>query len=236
MVDATSVQKLNAAIEKINGQRLKSEARVEVLRKQLSEGLKKYQAQYGVNLQGEDFNGTKKLINAEVKSVVAKVGEEYNLKLKVVQAIESGDYVTAYQLLGIKMKAKEEEVESSGALSAEVLEDIKGLDEFGDDFEDPVEDESMGGLNFEEEEEDIGASNFMSAVSNVQKAQTAQSTKKSEVTGFKGSSVAEAMEDVDFGGFGSLEPEDDEAEDVLPEVDDGDFGFGNLLQGTKFGM
>ena len=107
MVNAKDVQSLNSRIETINTNRTKAKTQQEMLQQRLEEELDNYKSQFGVDLKKGSLAQTKVLINAEVKKVVDEVQKEYELKEKVVSAIESGDYEEAYKLLGIKQEVEE---------------------------------------------------------------------------------------------------------------------------------
>lgn len=102
MVSAVDVQNLNKRIEAINAQRMKSETRVDMLRKQLDKELEGYSSSFGIDLRDNDFAKTKAKVLAELKKVTGEVQAEYDLKVKIVGYIESGNYDEAYKLLGIK--------------------------------------------------------------------------------------------------------------------------------------
>ena len=234
MVKAPEVQALNDKIEKINVQRTKEEARADMLQKQLEGKLGEYESLFGVKLKGKSFNATKKLINAELKKVTEEVEKEYNMKNAVVVAIESGDYDKAYSLLGIEKKADEEPDEEPEEVAADVADDLSSS--FGFDTGDltVADDEDDEGLitvsdedNVEEPKEGRNAGAVKVAVAE---------DKKNNVSVSKMNSGSQKLErrisGTDLAGaFGDLSVEDD----ILPNIDDTDFGFGDILKGSKFG-
>ena len=144
MVNAKDVQSLNSRIETINTNRTKAKTQQEMLQQRLEEELYNYKSQFGVDLKKGSLAQTKVLINAEVKKVVDEVQKEYELKEKVVSAIESGDYEEAYKLLGIKQEVEElveepTEVEVKPEVENPVISDfdMESLDL--DDVDEPMD-------------------------------------------------------------------------------------------------
>ena len=212
MVNAKDVQSLNSRIETINTNRTKAKTQQEMLQQRLEEELDNYKSQFGVDLKKDSLAQTKVLINAEVKKVVDEVQKEYELKEKVVSAIESGDYEEAYKLLGIKQEVEEEVVEEP---IEEVVEVEKKPTKVEPEVENPViSDFGMESLDLDDVDEpdmDMGIE---------EDVELPKSTKK-EVP--KGTS---SIEDA----FSGMEVEDDD----LPGLDDSDFGFKDELMGSKF--
>ena len=144
MVNAKDVQSLNSRIETINTNRTKAKTQQEMLQQRLEEELYNYKSQFGVDLKKGSLAQTRVLINAEVKKVVDEVQKEYELKEKVVSAIESGDYEEAYKLLGIKQEVEElveepTEVEVKPEVENPVISDfdMESLDL--DDVDEPMD-------------------------------------------------------------------------------------------------
>lgn len=220
MVSAKDVQQLNTKIEKINTNRTKAKTQQEMLLQRLDEELENYKNQYGVNLKKDSLTQTKALISDEIKKVTSAVQEEYELKEKVVRAIDEGDYDTAYKLLGVEEEIEEEVVEESLDKGTKDLEDnfdMEDLDdsdvELDDDFD--MGDFDMEGLDdsdSEEEPEEVESSKEASI--------TSASSKKKAPEGT--SSIEDA--------FSGMEVEEDD----LPGLDDEDFGFKDELMGSKF--
>ena len=223
MISAKDVQVLNTQIEKIHTEKTKIETRQEMLKNQLSEELNAYKAQFGVNLEGKDIAQTKSLIEAETKKVTTEVEKEYNLKVKVVEAINRGDFDTAYELLGIEV-VKEVTVEEDTTVEEPTVEVNEGDDvdsllseALGEDAveEDSIEDDI--------EEDDIEEDVTPTVEEELIVEQTVKPVAKKEE---KKASIADV--------FGSMEMEEDE-EDSIFGIDDTSFGFGEALKGTKFG-
>ena len=194
--------------------------------------LSEYASQFGVELKGNTLNETKKLIAEEVKKVTTEVQKEYDLKEKVVSAIENEDYDLAYELLGIKKEVDvQEEVEtpqvnlaeevpeeafseeSPEPIEPEPMLDFEDEEDFEEESMELEEDEGELTMEMEEDEEDEEEMDFLS-FSNPSKPSTAGMQGVHEV----------------FGDMGELEVED------LPDVDDDDFGFGEMLSGSKFNV
>lgn len=252
MVSVKEVAKLNSRIEKINVERTKAKTKQEILQKKLDEELAEYKEKYEVDLSGDTLKKTKALIDAEVKKVTKVVEEEYNLKLAIVSAIESGDYAEANRLMGIEEEPEEvieeedtdlEEVEESGEV--EDQEDGEDFSDFGFDEDTDVsaksaeESEEAATVESDEDEEEdeeelmtvpkvnAGAKSFLDAV-NTQvktKAPKVEDDEEEVKPAKKMISVKEAFANLNVS---DLTVEDDE------EEDDEDFGFGDMLAGTKF--
>lgn len=221
MISAKEVQVLNNQIEKIHTEKTKIETRQEMLKKQLSEELEAYKVQFGVNLEGKDVAQTKSLIEAETKKVTTEVEKEYNLKVKVVDAINKGDFDTAYELLGIEVENAQvqEEIEPTRVnevveeVDEETVEDMLSEEESMDSFLNEV-------LGEEDSQEDWETEEEVSIPTPTEK----KVVEKKEEN--KKASIADV--------FGSMEMEDEDESDF--GLDDTSFGFGEALKGTKFGL
>lgn len=209
MVNAKDVQSLNSRIETINTNRTKAKTQQEMLQQRLEEELDNYKSQFGVDLKKGSLAQTKVLINAEVKKVVDEVQKEYELKEKVVSAIESGDYEEAYKLLGIKQEVEELVEEPIEEVSEEPTEvEVKP------EVENPViSDFNMESLDLDDVDEPMDL--------DMEEDIELPKSKKKEVP--EGTSNVEDA-------FSGMEVEDDD----LPGIDDSDFGFKDELMGSKF--
>ena len=209
MVNAKDVQSLNSRIETINTNRTKAKTQQEMLQQRLEEELDNYKSQFGVDLKKGSLAQTKVLINAEVKKVVDEVQKEYELKEKVVSAIESGDYEEAYKLLGIKQEVEELVEEPIEEVSEEPTEvEVKP------EVENPViSDFDMESLDLDDVDEPMDL--------DMEEDIELPISKKKEVP--EGTSNVEDA-------FSGMEVEDDD----LPGIDDSDFGFKDELMGSKF--
>lgn len=252
MVSVKELEKLNRRIENINKEYTKKKTQQDMLKERLSKEIAAYKKEYNVSLEGKSIAETKKNIIAEHKRLVSEVESEYSLKLQVVQAIEEGDYDEAAKLLGIEPEVEEveedeepveEEVEDEEATTTatediEVNEDDDEEIDFGiDEDDEEEEEESFGsdeaevedeGFNMEVEDEDseveeVSAVDFMKAAG-IKKPETAK--KPTEVKGSAPKDAFADMPDVEEDIFGDMEVEDDD--------DEVDFGFGDMLSGTKF--
>lgn len=250
MVSVKELEKLNRRIENINKEYTKKKTQQDMLKERLSKEIAAYKKEYNVSLEGKSIAETKKKIIAEHKKLVSEVENEYSLKLQVVQAIEEGDYDEAAKLLGIEPEVEEveedeelveEEVEDEEATTTatediEVDEDDDEEIDFGiDEDDEEEEEESFGsdeaedeGFNMEVEDEDseveeVSAADFIKAAG-IKKPETAK--KPTEVKGSAPKDAFADMPDVEEDIFGDMEVEDDD--------DEVDFGFGDMLSGTKF--
>lgn len=256
MVNVKDVEALNKRIEKCTTERTRMIAKREVLEKTLVAELKEYAEKFGVNLGAKSIEEMEKKIKAEVERVTSEVQKEYDLKLKVVTAIEKGNYEEANSLMGVKSEepkgnfeaeiqevlgkkqvveeepvVKEEpEAEDDFDFSFDMSEDDSKVEEAREVAEAVTDDLDFGDISGfddqdsiklpEVDDEDVeeftgnkAAANFLSSV-------------KAASTKVQGNSVAEAVEDLDFGGL-----EVDDSDDL--DIED-DFGFGDILKGSKF--
>ena len=123
-VTVESIKELNKRIEKNNVLRTKTETQIEMLKKDLSSQINEYKRKYGVDLHGKSFKETAGNISSEAKATVDAVQEEYELKEKVVHAIESGDIALASKLLGMEVDETESAEEPE-----QVEESVKDVEE-----------------------------------------------------------------------------------------------------------
>lgn len=216
-MNANEIKVLNDKIERIQVQRTKAETKREVLMSRLESEISKYEKEYGVSLKGATLKDTIKAISVEQKKVSKGIEEEYNLKLKVVSAIESGNIEEANSLLGIETPVNDfdvDDIEDTEELEevttaeddttniAEETDDF-GIDEADFNLEDDGEDEDVFGLN--EDEEEV-----------TEKVKTPI-----------GSSVDDTVKELDN------EEDDEDIYSGLDNVDFDDFGFGSILNGTE---
>ncbi len=126
------VKELNARIEEIRDQRTRAETRKETLLGQLKGQIKEYEKLYGIKLSGEGYSGVEKAISGEMDRVSKEIQKEYDLKVSVVEAIDSGNIDEAFRLLGMENPNKvseediEEEVEGGADADGVELADADG--------------------------------------------------------------------------------------------------------------
>ncbi len=281
MLNVEKVQALNKSIEQINNKRTKESVRLDLLKRQLESDIAEYKAKYGKDLQGDSLKATRKNVTDELEAISSKLKAEYELKFKVVQAIEAGNFQEAYALLGVEdPSAEEDETPPVGTMTPVSEDGLHGLDEDvieeesedleysveeeeyeeeseeyyveGDKYEDDEsegvyledgDDEDVGEessfADFEEEKEDeeleynaeeasSNAAKFLSAVQSSSQ-QAKKPAKSGNATKVKGTSVAAAVESVDNP---LALPEDADEDDT--DLEDEDFGFGDIISGSKF--
>lgn len=102
------VASLNKRIEQLNVEGTRTETRISMLTEQLATGLREYESQYGVNLSGKTLKKTAELIKKEYETILSAISEEYELKSRIVEAIQRSDIDEANRLLGIAQDAPEE--------------------------------------------------------------------------------------------------------------------------------
>lgn len=217
-MNANEIKVLNDKIERIQVQRTKAETKREVLMSRLESEISKYEKEYGVSLKGDTLKDTIKAISVEQKKVSKGIEEEYNLKSKVVSAIESGNIEEANTLLGIETPINDFDVED--------IEDTEDLDEVSpveDDTKDVPEEEDNFGIDEDEFslDDDDAEDEDVFGLSEVEE----ESSEKVKTP--IGSSVDDTVKELDNG---------DDDEDIysgLDNVDFDDFGFGSILNGTE---
>lgn len=217
-MNANEIKVLNDKIERIQVQRTKAETKREVLMSRLESEISKYEKEYGVSLKGDTLKDTIKAISVEQKKVSKGIEEEYNLKSKVVSAIESGNIEEANTLLGIETPINDFDVED--------IEDTEDLDEVSpveDDTKDVPEEED----NFGIDEDEFSLDDDDAEDEDVFGLSEAGEESSEKVKTPIGSSVDDTVKELD---------NDDDDEDIysgLDNVDFDDFGFGSILNGTE---
>lgn len=217
-MNANEIKVLNDKIERIQVQRTKAETKREVLMSRLESEISKYEKEYGVSLKGDTLKDTIKTISVEQKKVSKGIEEEYNLKSKVVSAIESGNIEEANNLLGIETPINDFDVED--------IEDTEDLDEVSpveDDTKDVPEEED----NFGIDEDEFSLDDDDAEDEDVFGLSEAEEESSEKVKTPIGSSVDDTVKELD---------NDDDDEDIysgLDNVDFDDFGFGSILNGTE---
>jgi hypothetical protein len=217
-MNANEIKVLNDKIERIQVQRTKAETKREVLMSRLESEISKYEKEYGVSLKGDTLKDTIKAISVEQKKVSKGIEEEYNLKSKVVSAIESGNIEEANTLLGIETPINDFDVED--------IEDAEDLDEVSpveDDTKDVPEEED----NFGIDEDEFSLDDDDAEDKDVFGLSEAEEESSEKVKTPIGSSVDDTVKELD---------NDDDDEDIysgLDNVDFDDFGFGSILNGTE---
>lgn len=238
MITAEQVKNLNKKIEGLNAQGNRAKAKLEVLEGNLTQSLEDYKSSYGVDLRGKSMKTTAANIQKELLAVEADVQREFELREAVVAAIESGDIEEANRLLGVTVvEEDDEEVEETSEIEdideieeypisgASDVEDDFGIDAVEDteepSFEEDLSDDDsfdfdgldFGDLDLSEEEEPAKPEPAKPQNKN---SSNIGSTVEDTVQSLEG--VPNGFEDFDFGS--------DDFED---------FGFNELLAGTKFG-
>jgi hypothetical protein len=217
-MNANEIKVLNDKIERIQVQRTKAETKREVLMSRLESEISKYEKEYGVSLKGDTLKDTIKAISVEQKKVSKGIEEEYNLKSKVVSAIESGNIEEANTLLGIETPINDFDVED--------IEDTEDLDEVSP-VEDATKDVPEEDDNFGIDEDEFSLEDDDTEDEDVFGLSEAEEESSEKVKTPIGSSVDDTVKELDS---------DDDDEDIysgLDNVDFDDFGFGSILNGTE---
>ena len=229
-MDVKQVKVLNEKIEDIQVKRTKAETKREMLMSRLSTEIAKYEETYGVKLSGKSIKDIVKKVSSEFSRVTQDIESEYKLKQKVVEAIETGDIAEANRLLGIEVVVEEEEPEveeTSEEKVAPVSEEpeVSAEDDldFGVDFdEDEVSEGDIEGITADEgSDDDSKVDDFDFDIGDIEDEEP--ETKVSNI----GSSADEVVEELES-GF-----DDEDIYGDLGDMDFDDFGFGDMLSGSK---
>lgn len=244
------VQSLNKRIENINVQRTKAEAKVDMLKKQLLSEISAYKTAYGVDLSDKNFAKLSGKVKAELSMVTETIKSEYELKEKVVTAIESGNYDEAYRLLGIEPENSESGADSgedvavkNEAVSVKPKEAEMEMEmemDFGVEEEEPLKPvKNQGNVllinngEIPKSKATIDESKFGDLVVEDEEEESSISggvmldegvKPKPKGTGVKGEGALDAVD--------SMGVEDDG--DGIPMMDDETWGFGDILSGSQF--
>lgn len=220
-MNVKQVKELNERIEAIQTQRTKVETKKEMLMARLTSEISKYEEIYGVKLTGKSLKDTISAIKAEQDRVSKNIQEEYELKEKVITAIESGNIEEANRLLGIVVEEENQidEVESQvDEEDAYIDEEDNYIDEDEDFSDEDTSDDLDADVDMDfsvddEEEDDFGIDDF-----GIEDNTSHKSVKNI------GSTVDEVVKELDDEG---------EDFDALDDMDFDDFGFGDMLSGSK---
>lgn len=252
-ITAEQVAKLNKRISDLNAEGTKVRARLEVLEGNLQQALADYERTYGVTLSGKSAKETARLIEAELKSVSKEVQEEYDLRMRVVDAIERGDIDEANRLLGVEVPeevddqdevAEETVIEEADSVVSdeedfvdEDLSDEEGDDAYrdldgdgllGEDDDTSINSFTLGGdfgdLVFEDDDSADNPPPVPQAPTSAPAKAPKPTKKAAPPASTPASAVVSAMEGGE--GFVDFIIDDDEVDT---------FGFGSMLAGTKFG-
>ena len=213
-MNVKQVKELNERIEAIQTQRTKVETKKEMLMARLTSEISKYEEIYGVKLTGKSLKDTISAIKAEQDRVSKNIQEEYELKEKVITAIESGNIEEANRLLGIVV----EEENQIDEVESQVDEEDNYIDEDEDFSDEDTSDDLDADVDMDfsvddEEEDDFGIDDF-----GIEDNTSHKSVKNI------GSTVDEVVKELDDEG---------EDFDALDDMDFDDFGFGDMLSGSK---
>lgn len=213
-MNVKQVKELNERIEAIQTQRTKVETKKEMLMARLTSEISKYEEIYGVKLTGKSLKDTISAIKAEQDRVSKNIQEEYELKEKVITAIESGNIEEANKLLGIVV----EEENQIDEVESQVDEEDNYIDEDEDFSDEDISDDLDADVDMDfsvddEEEDDFGIEDF-----GIEDNTSHKSVKNI------GSTVDEVVKELDDEG---------EDFDALDDMDFDDFGFGDMLSGSK---
>lgn len=233
-MDVKQVKVLNEKIEDIQVKRTKAETKREMLMSRLSTEIAKYEETYGVKLSGKSIKDIVKKVSSEFARVTQDIESEYKLKQKVVEAIETGDIAEANKLLGIEVVVEEEEYEveepeveeTSEEKVSSVSEELEVSAEddldFGVEFdEDEVSEEQDGITTDEGSDDDSKVDDFDFDIGDIEDEEP--ETKVSNI----GSSADEVVEELESGS------DDEDIYSDLGDMDFDDFGFGDMLSGSK---
>lgn len=211
------IEKLNRDIEKIMTEKTKADAQKEVWESRLTESIKAYGDNYGVDLSGKGLLEIKKKIISETGIVEAKVKKEYERSSKIVSLINEGDIKGAWKVLGVNIDGEEEKINEqiSTPEIQEVLDEVDEADFFGKVIDSP-NDESPSPVGQKVEVQE-------------------KPEEKGKVKSFTPVMFEDDGDDDEFitPNISSNSPTDEGV--LVMEDDDEDFGgFGTILEGSKF--
>ena len=243
MIMSDKVKALNQRIEKLNVERTKIETQREILEKQLMDGIAEYKAKFGVDLNSDPKNIIK-AIKAEKDKVEALIEEEFKLKESIVAAIESGNIAEANRLLGVKGNSEAQETINMGDGIDDEDEAIPATVAKSEAVEDDEDEDDEGDV--------VSPAEFMRSVQ-AQKAKVTVPDFDDDLDDIVDDVVDDAPVDTKSSSKVVLNEDefvfDDEDEivadrepnkavksnsDLVLDDDDDDFGFGDMLEGTKF--
>lgn len=242
-MDISKVKELNSRIEQIGIQKTKAETKREMLLNTLKKQLEEYKNEYGLDLLKTNSNGemslkgTMESIVKERDSVESDLMKEYELKLKVVQSIDSGDIDTANYLLGIVPESTEraneendEEAPSSVAFNEEFETPIVEDD---DAFEEMPKNEEVEVI--EEYEDDFGLGSIEDEEDEGERYRDSEEEYEEAVVGKKVENIGSSTEDT----VKALDKSNN-IDNMYMELDDSSdefgFDFGSLMEGSKFSV
>ena len=233
------VETLNEQIEGLNEKHRNAVVERNLLHKTLLENLKAYGEKYNITFSGS-LEECANQIAAEKEKIESAIMQEIELSEKVITALNNGNYEEANTLLGIEVNSKEVAEVIKEASDAVAESTTEAVEEAGEDQD--VEEFFTGSVEEEQEEapaevaeepaveeeaEDDFGDFFMDdsiedLTSNNSEAPAEKPTEAKEEPAKKEASSS-PLDGVNF----SLDDDDEE------EVD---FGFGNLLSGSKFSV
>ena len=202
-MDTKQVKVLNERIEAINTQKTREESKREVLLQNLKKSVEAYESSYGVSLKDKSLSKMSKNIGNELGKVISEITKEYELKEAVVSAIEKGDMEEANRLLGITVTKEPEEPEE-----VEEVEEVATKEE----PEEPITENT--------DTSDDTSDDWDLEVEDETPEQVDEPEDESDDW------------DLEVDDDNETEEAEEEVSDMLGEVDD-DFGFGDLLSGSR---
>lgn len=241
--NVAKVKALNKELEALQHKRTRVESQKELLLNNLKSEVERYEKTYGVTLSGATLKDTLKAIASEKAKVEVQINEEYELKKKVVDAINRNDMAEAYKLLGITPVQEEEDESEDVATVSNDTEDetveelIARVNSNNGNYSDDISEDDFSSDTVTEDEEDdfgFGVDDFNDVEEEVSTpVVVAEETSDSSIFGGivfdeddSTSDDSEDAEDV----YGDISFGDDTSDDD----EDDDYGFGAMLGGSKF--
>ena len=193
-----------------------------MLKKQLIQGVNDYKKTYGVDLNDKSFPKLSGKVTAELSKVSSDIKAEYELKEKVVSAIEDGRYDEAYKLLGIEVESADEADDVAVIPDIKVEEHEADIElDLGIEDDEATDDGFIGGVDLSVDDDELKDD---SDDVNVDFGVMVDETEEEEKPHIEGQGALDAVMTV----------EDDDDDISIPSLGDEDFGFGDILSGTKF--
>lgn len=240
-MNINDVKKLNDEIESIQRRREKAQTQKEMLLNRSKDLILKYEKAYGVSLIGETIEDTFNSILAEKERVAKAIENEYELKTKVVTAINNGNIDEANRLLGLK---------NNDVVISEDVKDIKRTNDDTDMLSMVSNGDTSISINGEEEiDEGVTDANAFINDEYIDDSDDYPESEDYEEEGTNNGAVAVKhrgieldvdLSDVDF-GFDDSEESTSDVSEIQGTTDDSDddfgyddFGFAEILRGSKF--
>jgi len=233
-VNVSDVKKLNERIEAIQRKSDRAKSQSEIFLAKLNKEIAEYEKKYNVRLSGANIDETMRLIEEESSRVSSAIEGEYNLKLKVVDAIDRGDIAEANKLLNVNdnrfteaADVSEDDVDydMQSNLVLEANKSYTSPSSSNDNRNVSLVDRKSADVK-QEVQKSIKDKVTVTASRGIVIDEPEEPLKPARISVDANTMLLDDSDDSDEFDFGVTDSNDD---------DDDEFGFGALLKGTKFG-